>query len=86
MFSNFVMGLASAALIELGVVEDPLTRKKRVQREMAKQHIEILTMLEEKTRGNLSNDEKELLERALRDVRMAFAKASDAPTASEGKG
>lgn len=85
MFSNFVMGLASAALIELGVVEDPITRKKRVQREMAKQHIEILSMLEEKTRGNLSADEKELLERALRDVRMAFAKTSESGS-SQGKG
>ncbi len=75
MFSNFIMGLASAVLIELGVIEDPITKKRRVQKTMAKQHIEILSMLEEKTRGNLSTDEKELLERVLRDVKLAFAKA-----------
>jgi len=75
MFSNFVMGLATAVLIELGVVEDPLTKKKRFQKDHARQHIEILEMLEKKTRGNLDAEEKGLLENVLRDVKLAFAKA-----------
>lgn len=79
MFSNFVMGLASATLIELGVIDDPITKKRRVQREMAKQHIDILTMLQEKTKGNLSDDERDLLVRVLNDLRLAFARA-EAPS------
>lgn len=79
------MGLASATLIELGVIEDPLTKKRRVQKDMAQQHIQILTMIEEKTRGNLTSDERELLERVLRDVKMAFAKAASTPTFKETK-
>lgn len=75
MFSNFVMGLASATLIELGVIDDPITKKRRVQREMAKQHIDILTMLQEKTKGNLSDDERDLIARVLNDLRLAFARA-----------
>jgi hypothetical protein len=74
LFSNFVMGLASAALIEMGVVADPATGKSRVRKEQARQHIDMLSMLQEKTRGNLSSDEKTLIERALTDLRLQFAK------------
>jgi hypothetical protein len=76
LFSTFVMGLASATLIELGLIEDPLTKTKRVNKEAARQHIDILAMLQDKTRGNLSSDEKDLLERALTDLRLQFAKAT----------
>ncbi len=67
------MGLASATLIELGVMEDPITKKVRVQKEMAKQHIDLLEMLEVKTRGNLTTEERQLMERVLRDVKLAYA-------------
>ncbi|MBS1984676.1 MAG: DUF1844 domain-containing protein [Bdellovibrionales bacterium] len=76
MFSSFVMGLASATLIELGMMEDPITKKKRHQPQLAQQHVEILQMLEQKTRGNLTEDERQLLEKVLRDVKLAFAKAA----------
>ena len=76
LFSTFVIGLASAALIEMGYLEDPVTKKKRTNPEAARQHIEILTMLQEKTKGNLEKEEKELLERALTDLRMQFVKAN----------
>lgn len=80
MFSTFIMGLASATLIELGAIEDPITRKKRVRPEQARQHIEILAMLQDKTRGNLTDDERVLLERVLADVRMAFARTEKKET------
>jgi hypothetical protein len=74
LFSNLVMGLASAALIEMGVVEDPSTAKKRLRKEQARQHIDMLSMLQEKTRGNLSDDEKLLIDRAITDLKLQFAK------------
>ena len=77
LFSTFVMGLASATLIELGVIDDPITKTKRVQKGVARQHIEILEMLREKTRGNLEPQEKELLEKALQDLKFQYAKTAD---------
>jgi hypothetical protein len=44
----------------------------------AKQHIDLLQMLQEKTRGNLDDEERGLLERILRDVRLQFVKATEA--------
>jgi hypothetical protein len=76
LFSSFVMGLASAALIEMGVIEDPATKQKRVERDLARQHIDILTMLQAKTRGNLSPEEKQLIEQVLTDLKLQFAKGT----------
>jgi hypothetical protein len=84
MFSTFIMGLASAVLIELGVIDDPITKKRRHNKQGAQQHIEILTMLEEKTRGNLQPEEKQLLEQVLRDVKIAFARAESAGSVDKG--
>jgi len=74
LFSTLVMGLSSAALIELGVVVDPANNEKRVNKDSARQHIEILSMLQKKTAGNLDDNEKALLERAIVDLKMQFAK------------
>lgn len=75
-FSTFVIGMASAALIEMGAIEDPIQKKKRSNKEAARQHIDMLCMLQEKTRGNLTSDEKELLDRALTDLKLQFAKTA----------
>lgn len=73
-FSSFLMGLASAALIEMGAVDDPATQKKRKDRDTARQHIDLLCVLREKTRGNLEHQEKELLDRAISDLQLEFAR------------
>ena len=77
-FSTFILSLASATFIEMGVVEDPQTQKKKMDLSSAKQHIDLLQMLQEKTRGNLDDEERGLLERILRDVRLQFVKATEA--------
>ncbi len=74
LFSNFVMGLASATLIELGLIEDPATHSKRKSVENARQHIELLAMLKDKTRGNLSLDEGKILDKVLTDLKFEFTK------------
>jgi hypothetical protein len=76
-FSTFILSLASATFIELGVIEDPLSKTKKKDLSSAKQHIDLLEMLQEKTRGNLDDEERGLLERILRDVRLQFVKASE---------
>lgn len=74
LFSSFLMGLASAALIEMGIVEDPTTKKKHKNKDAAAQHIDMLCVIREKTRGNLDAHEKDLLDRAISDLQIEFAK------------
>lgn len=61
-FSTFILSLASATFIEMGVIEDPQTKTKKKDLSSAKQHIDLLQMLQEKTRGNLDDEERGLLE------------------------
>jgi hypothetical protein len=74
-FSQFVLMLASAALIHLGALADPTGRGIEQDPEQARRTIDILTMLQAKTAGNLSPDETTLLERLLHDLRMRYLKA-----------
>ena len=73
-FSTFVVSLNASALLHLGAIEDPTTGKKDKDLPMAKQTIDILNMLKEKTSGNLSNDEENLLKSILYDLRMIYVK------------
>jgi hypothetical protein len=78
LFSTFVMGLASAAMIELGLIEDPHSKEKKKNPAAARQHIDLLVMLQEKTRGNLSSDESQLLTSVITDLRLHFVKHTTA--------
>lgn len=73
-FPTFVISLNASALVHLGAIEDPATGKKEKNLPMAKQTIDILSMLEEKTRGNLSGDEENILKNVLYDLRILFVK------------
>jgi len=73
-FATFVVSLNASALLHLGAIEDPTTGKKEKNLSMAKQTIDILSMLEEKTAGNLSKDEENLVKSVLYDLRMIYVK------------
>ena len=73
-FSTFVFSLSSSAFLHLGEMEDPNTGKKEKNLPMAKHTIDILGMLEEKTKGNLSEDEGQLLKNMLYDLRMRYVR------------
>ena len=76
-FAALAISLAHSALYHLGLVPDPQTGQKG-QRDvaLARQTIDTIEMLEEKTRGNLTPDEARLLEDLLYDLRMRFVEAS----------
>jgi hypothetical protein len=75
-FAAFVFSLASSAAIHFGDLPDPVTGgKAEPNLEGAAQMIEILTLLEEKTRGNLTAEERQLLEQVLYELRMRFVEA-----------
>ena len=73
-FPTFVVSLNASALLHLGAIEDPTTGQKTKNLPMAKQTIDILSMLEEKTAGNLNNEEKNLLKNILYDLRLMYVK------------
>ena len=71
-FATFVLSLSHSALMHLGEVPDPDTNKTVVDLPLAKQNIDILGLLEDKTKGNLTGDEERLLAQVLFDLRMRF--------------
>jgi hypothetical protein len=75
-FSTLVFSLATGALIHMGLTPDPVTQRKEKNLELAKQNIEILTILKEKTKGNLSTEESQMLEALLAEVQLRFVEAS----------
>ena len=73
-FSTFIMSLNASALVSLGVIEDPASGAKNKNLPLSKQTIDILIMLEEKTRGNLSIEEEQMLQGILYELRILFVK------------
>ena len=77
-FPSFLMSIASNAAASLGMMEHPVTRKREVDLELGKHWIDVLGMLEKKTRGNLLPQEQQILEGLLADLRMQFVSLSNA--------
>ena len=77
-FSTFALSLATSALYHLGVVGDPEQGEPAPEPNLplARQTIDILEMLEKKTRGNLDEEETRLLDGLLYELRMRFVEAS----------
>jgi len=74
-FSAFTLSLSTSALVNLGELPDPISNKKEVNLQLAKQTISIIEMLQEKTKGNLTDDEDKLLNEVLCDLRLKFVNA-----------
>jgi hypothetical protein len=75
-FTTFVLSLGSSALMHLGEVESPQTGKIEKDLAMAKHTVDLLLMLQEKTKGNLVAQEASLLEGLLFDLRLRYVSAS----------
>jgi hypothetical protein len=74
-FSSFVVSLASSAMLHLGEAPDPLTREKKVDLALARNTIDVLGVLKDKTKGNLDDEETKLLDTLLYDLRQKFVEA-----------
>ena len=72
MFNEFLMGIASSAFIYLGLVEHPATGRRQVDMTAAKESIDMLVMLREKTKGNLTRGEEKFFEDLLSDLKMQY--------------
>jgi hypothetical protein len=74
-FIAFVLSLASAAAVHFGDVPDESGQQGEPSLEGAGQIIEILALLDQKTRGNLTAEERQVLEQVLYELRMRFIEA-----------
>ena len=77
-FIEFVMMHAQNAALFLGQIPNPQTGEGEVNLELAKMFIDQLGMIQEKTRGNLTNEEATVLRNALSNLQMAFVEVSQA--------
>lgn len=75
-FSLFMSSLVTQALISLGEVENPFTKKSGQNLDQAKFTIDTLQIIRDKTKGNLTEDETKLLDTALYDLRMRYVEKS----------
>ena len=71
-FSTFIMSLTSSAFYHLGDMPDPSTGKKEVNLPAVQQTIDMLIMLREKTKDNLNEDEKKLLEQLVYELQVKY--------------
>lgn len=75
-FSTYVIMLANTVMMLLGQVPDPATQQRHLDLPQAKHTIDILIMLRDKTRGNLTAEEAKLLEDVMPQLQMAYVSVS----------
>ena len=84
-FNVLVLSLGSSAIVHLGEAPDPTTGQKREKPELslAQQSIDLLAVLQEKTRGNLTDEEARFLDNILYDLRMLYVQVSQRQSAAK---
>ena len=75
-FSTFIVSLSTEVLFHLGEIAHPGTGERQKNLPLAKHAIDTLAMIQEKTKGNLTEEEQKLLESMLYDLRMCFIRTS----------
>ena len=75
-FATLVSSLATQVMLAMGGMQDPKTKRRIVDLALAKHHIDTLAMLEEKAKGNLTDEETKLLDQALYQVRMHYVQVA----------
>lgn len=75
-FSTFILSLSTSVLVNLGELPDPISNEKKVDLTLAKHSIDVIEMLKEKTRGNLTEEEDRLITNILYDLMMKYVEAA----------
>ena len=75
-FTTLVLSLSHSALLHLGDAPDPASGTTSVDLPMARQSIDLISMLQDKTRGNLTGEEERTLSQALYDLRMRYVEVT----------
>ena len=75
-FNSLIFSLSSSALLNFGEIADPQTGEKKKDLVMAKQSIDLISMLKEKTKGNLTDEEQKFVDNILTDLRWRYVNAT----------
>lgn len=75
-FPTFIVSLASSAMVHLGETPDPMSGQTEIDLPLARNSIDLLDLLKEKTKGNLDADEARLLDSLLYDLKVRFVEAA----------
>ncbi len=78
-FANLILSLAGSAQMSLGIAPNPFTQKVEKDLNQAKQTIDLLGVLDEKTKGNLSPEEASLMKVVLSDLRLRYVEEKNKP-------
>lgn len=76
-FQTLLSTIASQALLYMGAIPDPSTGQRIAHLELAKHHIDLLAVLEEKTKGNLDDEEAQMVGQTVRELRMYYTQVAD---------
>lgn len=71
-FATFVLSLNHSALVHLGVAPDPVSGNRGVDLPLARQTIDLMALLQEKTKGNLTGEEERILDNVLYELRLRY--------------
>jgi hypothetical protein len=85
-FLTFVSGLATQAMIAMGQAPDPFTGEQSLRLDVAMYHIDLLGILAEKTKGNLSPEEDRVMQAVLSDLRMTYVAVAQGGGAAPAPG
>jgi len=76
-FPSLLLSLSTSALIQLGEIQDPISKETVKNLPLAKQTIDLIGMLKEKTKGNLTAEEEKFMDNILFDLKMRYVKAAE---------
>ena len=74
-FSTLIMSLGSSTIMILGLAQNPHTGKTEIDLNIAKFNIDLLLMLQDKTKNNLNEDEEKFLKALVTDLQMKYVEA-----------
>jgi len=77
LFIKLLLMLRAGALSQLGIIENPVTKKKEVKLDLARETIDMLDLLAEKTSGNLTDAEDEMLKNLITELHLDYVKAEN---------
>jgi len=78
-FMMFITSLSMQVMMSLGIYPNPVTKKEEKNLGAAKYTIDIIVMIQEKTKGNLTSEESRLIDNILYDLRMKYIEANKEP-------
>lgn len=74
-FSTLILSIGSSAAMALGLAPNPTTGKTEQDKQLARFNIDLLMMLQEKTKNNLNDEEKRFLDSVVKDLQMKFVQS-----------